>query len=555
MFRNRKIVWMILILIVCFGAILRLWQLGNVPPSPDWDEAALGYDAYSIMTTGRDEFGKFFPVVLRSFDDYKPALYAYLAIPPVFLLGLSTFAVRLPSALSGILMIIVIFYLVRELFKESKYKDYLSLAAAFLFAISPWSIQFSRVGFESNVGVLLNSLTVLFFLKGLKKPWLLFMAAFFAGLGPYIYQSEKAFTPLLVLALVIIYWKQLFLLPKKYIIGAVVIGLIVVAPMVIYIVTNQEALLRISGTSVFTYKTELLEDNIEKLSRDHANGDILGVVLDNRRFVYAKTIIGGYLSHFDLNFLFIKGDIARHHATGMGLLYLFELPLILLGVYKLIFGAFNKRTKLIVFAWFLLAAVPASITVGVPHAVRTLNFLPTYQIIGGVGLVAFIMYVLSIQYRVFSIKFKYLVIIIGCMFALFNFTYYLNQYFVQTNYYDSSEWQYGYEQAVKYAQENGGKYDEIVVSDDQPLDKSYMFFLYYLKYPAADYQKLGSNSSGGFASHHNFGKYTFRPIDWEKDSLKKNTLFIGKPSEIPLGVSKKTINNLDGAPAIRISGT
>ena len=91
--------YLLLIFIVIVASVLRLWQLGSVPASPDWDEVALAYNAYSIIQTGRDEYGKLFPFVLQSFADYKPALYMYLAIPTVALFGLETFAVRLPSAI------------------------------------------------------------------------------------------------------------------------------------------------------------------------------------------------------------------------------------------------------------------------------------------------------------------------------------------------------------------------------------------------------------------------------------------------------------------------
>ncbi len=86
---NNKTVKILLILIIFLASFLRLYQLGEVPISPDWDEVALGYDAHSIIQTGRDEFGNFLPVVLRSFDDYKPALYAYLAIPTISIFGIA----------------------------------------------------------------------------------------------------------------------------------------------------------------------------------------------------------------------------------------------------------------------------------------------------------------------------------------------------------------------------------------------------------------------------------------------------------------------------------
>ncbi|MEK7169074.1 MAG: 4-amino-4-deoxy-L-arabinose transferase, partial [Patescibacteria group bacterium] len=115
---NKKLVLILISLIIILAGVLRIYQLGNVPPSPDWDEVALGYDAYSIIHTGKDEFGKFLPVVLRSFDDYKPALYAYFIIPAIFMFDLTTFAVRFPSAVFGIVSVLAVFLLIREIFEK-----------------------------------------------------------------------------------------------------------------------------------------------------------------------------------------------------------------------------------------------------------------------------------------------------------------------------------------------------------------------------------------------------------------------------------------------------
>lgn len=562
---NRKYIYIILFAIVILAAVLRLWQLGSVPPSPDWDEAALGYDAYSILLTGKDEFGKFLPVVLRSFDDYKPALYAYLAIPSVAIFGLSTFAVRLPSAIFGIISVIATYFLVKELFSFSSKnlrpntQELIAVFSAFFMAISPWSIQFSRVAFESNVGDALNILAALFLVKGVRKPIFLPFAAISAGLSIYVYQSEKVFTPLLVLVLALIFIKPILKLPRRYLFAAILAGLVIVSPMIHNIVTDKSALLRAKGTSIFNYQTELLKDDVAKLEKDRESNDKLGLVLDNRRVVYAKAIIEGYISHFDLNWLFIRGDISRHHAPGVGLLYLFELPLILLGMYYLIFGNFDKKTKLAIFSWFLLAPLPASITTGVPHAVRTLNFLPIWQIFTALGLISFLIWIKGqdLGRKTYDIRKGLIVLVLTSyvLLASFNFLYYLNQYFVQLNYYTSQDWQYGYQQAVDESISLGNKYEKIVVSDVQPLDKSYMFFLFYLKYPPLEYQKVGEKSSGSFVSHHSFGKYIFRPINWQEDSGAKGVLYIGKPEEIPQSAAIKTIYNLNGTPAIRIAGT
>ena len=543
-FKNIKLSTIILGIILLLALVLRLWQLGAVPPSPDWDEVALGYDAYSIIHTGKDEYGKFLPVVLRSFDDYKPALYAYLCIPTVYLFGLTVWAVRLPSVIFGLLAILATFYLVRELFK----RDSMALCAVFLMAISPWSLQFSRIGFEANVGDALNIFAALFFVKGLKKPWLFSLSTLSAALSIYVYQSENVFTPLLMLLLVIIYYKDLLKIDKKKIGTALIVGIIAILPMVLYIVTDKEALLRIKGTSIF-YQDQFafLHTQVDLLQAEIAHGDKLGVIFDNRRDVYVKYIIEGYLIHFDPNWLFINGDIPRHHAPGMGLLYLWEFPFILIGIYSLLFHKFDKKTKLLIFGWFLLVPVPASITTELPHAVRTLNFLPIWQIFTTLGLFVTYMYWQKLKYK--AIRIALLIIFFG--FAFFNFVYYLDQYFVQQNYYYGDQWQYGYQQAVATIKGIQQQYKKIVVSDQAPMDKSYMFFLFYLKYPPAVYQKVGVNSSGNFRAHHAFDKYEFRPIDWNKEDHSPDVLYLGRPQDFPSTVKPlQIIRNPDGTPAM-----
>jgi len=545
----------ILGIIVLIAAVLRLWNIGSVPISPDWDEAALGYNAYSILHTARDEYGKFLPIVLRSFDDYKPALYSYFTIPSIIIFGLNVFSVRLPSAIFGILTVVGVFFLARELFKSEK----LTLLCAFLLAISPWHIQFSRIAFESNVGLAFNIFSALFFLRGLKKPWFLLLSASLMALNLYIYQSEKVFTPLLLLVLVLIYRKELFSLPKKYLIISVLALVLIAVPMISYTFTNANALERAKGVSVFSQSSQLLEENSKKLLEDKKNHDYLGLVLDNRRIVFAKTVIQGYLSHYDLNWLFVKGDIARHHAPSMGLLYLFELPFLFIGIYTLFFGKYDKKIKLFIFSWFLIAPIPASITSGVPHAVRTLNFLPTFQIFTAIGVIFALQKISNITRstssgQISKIHIKYLIFSLCILFFIFNFLYYIDQYFVQQNYFNATEWQYGYAKAIPQIQKIEKNYNKIVVSNRPPMDQSYMFFLFYLKYPPDLYQKEAQNASGGFREDHKFGKYEFRPINWNEDSSKNNTLFVGRPTDFSQNTRiLKKIDYPNGLPAIYIA--
>src|SRR3990170_2437800 len=98
---NRRLI-ILFLAILSIGFYLRFYQLGVNPPHLYWDEASLGYNAYTIATSFRDEHGEFLPLDrFIAFGDYKPPGYIYAAVPSILLLGLNEFSVRLPSAIAG----------------------------------------------------------------------------------------------------------------------------------------------------------------------------------------------------------------------------------------------------------------------------------------------------------------------------------------------------------------------------------------------------------------------------------------------------------------------
>lgn len=530
--------------ILLIGIILRFYKLGEVPVGPNWDEAALGYNAYSIWNTGKDEYGISLPLSLRSYDDYKPPLYMYLTVPSMALFGLSLWSTRLTAAVNGVIAIIGVFFLAKELFSFSEYfKKWKSLPyiSALLLAISPWHIQFSRIAFEANIGVTLNIFAVLFFLRGMRETKFLVLSGAFFALGLYAYHSQRIFAPLLVLLLLITFHKEL--LKRKQALGLFVLaGVITVLPL-IPVFLNPTTLTRLRGTSAISDTTGLLRNNVQKLERDVQNNDRLGKFLDNRRFVYLRTIAEGYLAHYSLRWLFLEGDNARHHAPGMGLLYHLELPFFLLGLLYL----FKKgqKTGIIILGWMVIAPIAASPTTELPHGIRTMVFLPSLQLATAVGVIQ-ILHFFSKQ-KTFIRRALYLLIIIG---GLLNFTYYLSAYFIQQNFEYSKFWQYGYQQAVEYAKEHYSEYDKIVVSTK--LEQPHMFFLFHLKYDPKKYLEEGGTSSGGFAEVKNkFDKYEFRTINWGNETHNGSTLFIGSPSDVPESIH--TIFYLDKQEAIHIA--
>src|SRR3972149_7501139 len=199
-----------LIFIIILATVLRFYQLGQNPPSLNWDETAHGYNAYSILKTGRDEYGYRLPLSFRSFDDYKPPIYTYLVVPSIAAFGLNDFAVRFPSAALGVLTVIFTYFMVFELFKN---RTIAFLSSLFL-AISPWHLQFSRVAFETNSAIFWSVLGTWAFLRGIRAQglkialWMSFTAIAF-GANLFMYHNARVFIPIYTLMLIFLHRRKL----------------------------------------------------------------------------------------------------------------------------------------------------------------------------------------------------------------------------------------------------------------------------------------------------------------------------------------------------------
>lgn len=515
-------------LILGLAFVFRFYKLGTIPLSLDWDEVSNGYNAYSILHTARNEYGNFLPLANRSFDDYKPPLYMYLNVPSVAIFGLNEFAVRFPSALFGFLTVPLIYLLSNYLFKDDKHRNKISLSAMFLFAISPWSIQFSRVGFEANVALFFTVLSIVFFLYSLKKHKLLILSSISACLSIYSYHTQKLFIPLIFLALFMIFIKDLKLFPKKIIFCFFLVTFLLVAPLFLY--GPKQALFSRYQTTSNQEKLAVSKKATVLIGED--NNTYLGKILHNRKIITTLGMSQNYLANFDLNFLFTKGDDnGRHHIENMGMFYLFQLPLLLIGLYLLI-TKHDKATQVIL-SWLLLAPIASSFATPSPHAIRSLPLIIPIEIMCAFGLT--IILDMKNKKRVFFAG-----ILMIWMFA--SIIIYLHNYSSHYPQEKAADWQYGFKQAVTKSENLKDNYSGILV--DPSLEQAYVYWLFYTKYDPKAYQLTGSNK--------HFDKYYF-DADKPKTADK---LFI---SLVDTAVYPKDFNVIDkinypnGKPAISLS--
>src|SRR3989344_9524351 len=201
----------VLIIVLVIGGFLRFFNIANSPPSLNWDEAALGYNAYSILHTGKDEYGVFFPLVTRSFDDYKSMLPVYPMVLSIKLFGLNEIGVRFPTALISTLTIILIYLVAKKLLMSEK----VALLASFFFAIEPWALHLGRVYHEATFALFFYLASIYLFLESRKKDKLLLLALACGIVSLFSYHTNKVLVPTTFLLFAFLYRKQLGIYSKK----------------------------------------------------------------------------------------------------------------------------------------------------------------------------------------------------------------------------------------------------------------------------------------------------------------------------------------------------
>jgi len=510
----------LLSVIVAIGFFLRFYQLGNNPPSLTWDEAAWGYNAYSLGIDGRDEFGRFLPLdYLESFGDFKPPVYAYLDVLPVKIFGLSEFAVRFPSAFLGVLTVIVVYFLVKRIFWKSKLKESYALMSALILAISPWHIMLSRAAFEANVATFfIVSGIWLFLLAVQEKKWYILLSITSFVLSIYTFNTARVVAPLLILMLGVGFRKELLKIRKLAITG-IILGIILLLPIASFL-TSSKASLRFREVNIFS-DINIIKTSNQEIAND--NNAFWSKLIHNRRVLYSLEYVKHYFDNLSPNFLFIKGDGNPKFSTQtVGELYLWDLPFFIIGILFLIRK--KESNWWLVPIWLLIGIIPAATARETPHALRIETTLPTFQILTAYGFVQL--------YEKIK-KYRYLILTVFYLLLFLNFLYFYHDYLVHYPKIYSGEWQYGYKQSIDYAKSVQDKYDYIQVSS--VLGRPYIYYLFYTKTNPEVFRQTAKieRDNFGFVSVRAFGKYLF-PDEYNYSLSKNNkVLYINSPYDIP----------------------
>lgn len=512
----------LILVILSIGILFRTYHFSSNPPSLNWDEVSIGYNANSILHTGKDEFGTKLPLYFRSLDDYKMPVYVYLTSLSIAVFGYTDIAVRFTSLFFGVLTIYLVYLLSQQLFQKKS----VALFSAFCVAVMPWNIAFSRMAAEANVALAFTLIAILLFLKGVVgRQKLLWISVFFFGLASYTYLSFRIVAPLVGLGMFIVNIKQ-FISNRKLLIS-VLIPAIIVGVLLLRDVTGRNALARFSGTNFFSHSSELLEINEKEMKLD----GLLGINIP-RRLIHdslvlasASIITRAYLSHFSADYLIFGIGHKQESSIYSGLMYVWMIPFILYGLYML-FQTQKKESYAVVLLLLFIAPIPASVTWDVPHAIRTIALSVPLCLLAGLGMHAILERSKTIKsFYIYILCLAIMSGVIGSEVFVF-----FHQYFVHIPVERSQLWQYSYKEMTNYVESVKHTYDKIIISTR--LEWPYAFTLYYSKYDPAAYLAQGGTRSGGWSAENNrYDNYEFRRIDIANDMSLPNTLLVGNPDD------------------------
>lgn len=493
---------LILLLVTILGGALRFYHLDQSPPSLNWDEAAFGYNAYSILKTGRDEYGKFLPFFTRSFDEYKPVLPIYLMIPFLLLFGVNEVGVRMLPAVSGVMTVLLIYLIARRLFKS----EVTALLSAFFLAISPFAVFLSRVMFEGNLALVFFLLGYLFYLyRKKRRAW--FLAIIFFVFSMYTYNGYKLLTPLFGMSLLWLSRKEL-IGQGKAIRQGIALSVVLLFPLLAFTL-NGQALARFQSTSLFPVwsapPTQLIP-----------------------YFDLVWQVAGRYLGYFSPANLFVRESLEPGLIIPtLAVFYPFMFVFWLIGL-AAVLRNYRKFSSLL---WLIfLAPLPAVITWNWFQYIRVVPLLIAFTVLTGYGAQLCLDFIAgkAARLRVKPVLYGGL-----AAFGLWSAFYLFDCLMVllPMNYFGN--WQPGFKESIPIIASLQDKYVQIVI--DTPHAQPHIFTLFYQAYPPArylnevDYEKISITPR----QYYNFGKYSFRKIYWPAERSGHKTLFMGTVFSLP----------------------
>ncbi len=473
--------------VLTLSIFLRFYNLDKVPPGLNADETSLGYDAYSILLTGKDQYGKTFPIFLRSFGAYQSPLYAYLTIIPISIFGLSIFSVRFLSALVGVMTVIVSFIIAYKYTQIKAIKFWQALIISFVLSLLPWSIFFSRTAVEANLGLFLVVLSTYFLLSSLQKPSFFVIASILLGISTYAYQSQRLGSILFLLGFILIFLKKFRSKEKIILIGLSTFFIIQIPQLLL--INTQAGMRRLNQVNYFSQ--DYFVQNAVDLKSIPYGVDLKSIPLGHGIYILNE-FSSRYIAYFSPKNLFSDPDPQQIRSIpDLSVFYGWMFIPFLFGLTV----CWERRKEPLFKMMFLImvtSAVPAALTREPFYTLRVLPLLWILSIMISLG-----------GYKILQkLRFNFLRIFLLLIVLILSISSLITSYFILLKYERGSEYGFPYIELSKKTQEFSSK--KFIV-DLARRDQSYIWFAFFNKY---DPHKLQEQGKTVLTDYYNSSDFT-----------------------------------------------
>lgn len=378
---KKQVTWC-LVGIMVLAIFFRLWKINSAPPGLFPDEAMNGMNAIETMKTG--DYKVFYP------DNFgREGLFINIIALSFKVFGVHIWSFRMVSAIFGILTVLGLFFLTKELFDNKT-----ALIASFFLSISFWHVNFSRISFRAIMVPFCLVFGFYFLLRALNlhseldtKPHQstnfsiiknLIISALFFGAGFNTYIAFRI-TPLIIFSVLAIYFLKKRKTAQKFSLKNL-------------LTKNEWIKIGIFFLVIFLAVLPLLI-HFYQVPADFSGRTAEVSIMSAKEGPILALIKNTVITHTMFN---IWGDGNwRHNYAHWPMLSIPVGILFLIGLFltaKQFFYDIFKQKKLprvrdtLLLVWFEAMLLPAILTnEGLPHALRTIGTIPVACIFAAIG--------------------------------------------------------------------------------------------------------------------------------------------------------------------------
>lgn len=345
----------LLLLFIGIAIFFRLFMLGSMPPGMAHDELDMVLSSRAMGKSGQDISGVPFPDFFfkTNMEAKQTNVIPFLLSPYFRFVKVSLFTARLPFVVINFLLAIALYKFLKIFIKAKAFR----LIFLIVFFTNPWMFEYSRRTFAAPTSLMFLVLGLYYLFRKQQK---IFRSAVFLIISTLCYYGSFVFNlPIILLSLAYkTYLDKKNIGKYLYSLGFI---LVIIFGFLYRSYTIEGGTLAQRDRELSVRYIDDYSEEVNSRRRLSINYKFKNLVI-NKYTIYSEDFLRRYFKAFNFDNLFFSGDnrftyMFEHH----GLLFIIDLPLIVLGIYYLA----KSSKKLAIITGFFAISAPLGVTISV----------------------------------------------------------------------------------------------------------------------------------------------------------------------------------------------